>query len=686
LEQTPPGKKSYRFYRSCKFRKFRRFYIYRTGDLARWLPDGNIELIGRNNDVSEIEYPLRQHNDIHEVLIIKPTQSSHFSAGDVPPGDRHLAYLISEKPLDIPALNRYISAKASRLYPLEFIKVTRLPLTANFKIDRKQWLGPPTEATPRIIPPRNSLERKLVKLWAKVLEIEESRISIDANFLELNGNSLKTIMLISEIFKEFEVRIPLAEVFNAPTITGLASYIKNASGSAYFSLEPVETREYYLLSSAQQRLFFIQEMDPANIGYNLSQTTPLDFAVDIDKIRETFKKIIKRHEILATSFHLIENKPVQRIHREIDFQVELQEAKTGIKEIINGFIRPFNLEQAPLLRMGLIKLAAEKYVLLLDIHHIVTDATSGTILVQDFFALYNGEQPAPLKIHYKDYAVWQHSEDCRQEIKRQEAFWLEKFAGDIPVLKLPLDYPRPTEQSFTGDMLMFTLGPQTATRTKALAKQENTTLFMLFLSIYYLFLAKITGQTDIVIGTGTAGRLHPDLENTMGIFINLIALRLTSNDHLTFREFLREITQSALADFENQEYQFDRLVDQVVKNKDRSRNPLFDVGFTFNTRDFSSAYVSRLGAGEYENEIKTAKFDLTLTGEEGEDDLYFFFEYCTDLFKKSKIQRFADYFRDIVNGVTIDSDIRLDRIDIVSHGLSGLETDISREVEGDFEL
>ena len=235
-------------------------------------------------------------------------------------------------------------------------------------------------------------------------------------------------------------------------------------------------------------------------------------------------------------------------------------------------------------------------------------------------------------------------------------------------------------------MEVFNLGKPGATQAKAMVKQANTTLFMFFLSVYYILLAKIPGQTDIIIGTGTAGRLHPDLVNTMGIFINLIALRSTCSVRMTFREFLREITQSTLEAFENQEYQFDQLVDKVVKNKDMNRNPLFDAVFTFNTQDFSTAYVSRVEAGEYKYDITTSKFDLTLTGEEGEDDIYFFLEYCTHLFKKSKIQRFAGYFMDIVNAVTNDGDIRLDHIDIVSHGLSGLETDISQEVEGDFEL
>jgi tyrocidine synthetase III len=662
--------------------------LYLTGDLSYRGADGSLHFLGRGgelNDISRIETLLHRHGDVDDCYVVpKNLEDGHFCA-----------YIVDFQTSDAPVLEDYLRAcLPTDYFPIRFQAIQQLPITANFKIDRKHWLETRVSsetAEKVIIPPRTPVEKILLEMWADVLEIDEDTISIDSNFLDLNGNSLRTIMLISKIYKEFDVRIPIVDVFKDPTITGLADHIKDSESQKFVPLVAVEEKEYYELSSAQKRLYIVQQLDPNTIGYNISVIRMLDFPIAKDRFSDTFKQLVNRHESLRTSFQLVNNRPVQRINREVAFEVEYRDISGNPGEIGNAFIyesigeliRPFDLENAPLCRVGLICLAEDKQVLVFDMHHIITDAITGNEFSSEFITLYNGGHLPPLKLQYKDYSEWQNSESRKVAIRRQEDFWVEEFAGDVPLLNLPTDFARPALQSFAGDTVKFRFEPERSKKLRALAVEEDTTMFILFLTLCNILLAKITNQDDIVIGTGTAGRVHPDLEHILGIFINTVALRNYINQEWSFKEFLEDVTAKTLNAFENQEYQFEDLVNKIIVEPPANRNPLFDVAITYNTEDFQSTSVSMDNPDEINYENKISKFDMSFFGEESGDRVYFSFEYCTALFKREKIERFTRYFEDIVTAVLDNRDIILKDIDI-SHGFSELKTDLSQDLQGDF--
>jgi amino acid adenylation domain-containing protein len=347
--------------------------------------------------------------------------------------------------------------------------------------------------------------------------------------------------------------------------------------------------------------------------------------------------------------------------------------------IHNSFIvRPFDLSYAPLLRAGLVKKIDGSYFLLVDMHHIISDGVSRRILVQDYHALYNEEKIPSLMLQYKDYSQWQNCEREKENLKRQEAFWVKEFAGEIPVLEIPTDYPRPLIQSFAGNSIDFEIAAGETRAINAVALREGATLFMALAAAVNILLSKLSGQEEIIVGTPIAGRRHTDLEKIIGMFVNTLSLRNYPAGDRRFREFLGDIKERVLMVFENQEYPFEELVDKLPVKRDTGRNPLFDVMFVLQNMNtgvpdqdketgIETSRPDQPGfPGEYENILQTAKFDLTLTAMERNRGLFLSFQYCTRLFKKETVERFINYFKKIVSIAVKEPDIRISDLEIVS--------------------
>ncbi|UCH98693.1 MAG: non-ribosomal peptide synthetase, partial [Candidatus Aminicenantes bacterium] len=375
--------------------------------------------------------------------------------------------------------------------------------------------------------------------------------------------------------------------------------------------------------------------------------------------------------------------PVQIIHDadDVDSRVEYldyQGEEEKIPKLIRGFIRPFNLIKVPLMRVGLIKTSDgdgdqdQQHILMMDSHHIISDGISHALLAQDFMALYVGEQLPQIPIQYKDYSIWQNSERQRQAVKKQETYWLKQFQGDIPILDLPFDYPRPEFQSFEGHTIAFEIESKKTDALKQLTMQPGVTLFMVLVSIFDILLSKLSshGDEDILVGTPISGRHHVDLEHVIGMFINTLVLRNSPFGELTFNEFLNQVKETILQAFENQDYPFEDLVEYAALDirRDAGRNPLFDVMFTFQNLDIPQPRVPGLKLRPYqgENLIQTSKFDITLIGEEIGEKLHFTLEYCTKLFKKETVLRFARYFQTIVTAVVEYPGKKISRIEIIA--------------------
>jgi acyl transferase domain-containing protein/acyl carrier protein len=527
------------------------------------------------------------------------------------------------------------------------------------------------------VAPRDESEEILAGIWAAFFGFE--RIGIRDDFFELGGDSLKAMIVATKIHKKLDVEVSIQEFFNRPTIEMLARYIRHhAQKNTYASIEPGENKEYYELSSAQKRLYVLQQIAKQSTNYNEPFVRLVEGNLVIKRFQDTFKQLTRRHEIFRTAFEMIRGKPIQRIYKDIDFEIEYHQAdrEAGNQEnptetadrVIKNFIRPFDLTRAPLFRVGLVKLEEANHVLIVDIHHIISDIASFTILIEEFMALYSGGRLQPLKIQYKDYSAWQNTENRKQALKDQEEYWLKEFAGEIPILNLPLDYPRPKQQSYKGSRMEFVIEEKETLPLREMASQQEVTLFMILLAVFNILLAKLSGQKDIVVGTSVEGRRHEDLRSVIGMFVNTLPLKNYPAEKKSFKEFLTQVKQRTLEAFDNQDHPFEDLVDQLKINRQINRNPLFDVLFQLDRMDIPGIETADLRFLPHKYEIDVSKFDIRLRAFESEKLLVLRFEYFTALFKTQTIKRFIGYFKEILSQVIKNNDIRLKEINI-SHDL-----------------
>jgi amino acid adenylation domain-containing protein len=644
--------------------------MYRTGDLARWLADGTIQFIGRVDyqvkirgfriEPGEIERMLLEITAVNEALVIDRTDAG---------GDKYLcAYVVSSVKLDGNHLKDILGhGLPDYMIPAYIVQLDKMPLTPNGKIDRRALPEPEIETAGAgtYIAPRNEIETKLAGIWADILGLNRDAsaapIGIDVDFFKLGGHSLKATILISRMHKEFDVKMSLVEMFENPTIRELAEKINESAATGFTSIEPAATQEYYELSPAQQRLYVIYQMDPGSLIYNMPETLLLKGKVEKEKIRETFNKLIRRHESLRTSFHMVGGKPMQRVHGAVEFDIGP----------IGPIVRPFDLAKAPLFRAALGEVPGGGHLLSVDMHHIITDGMSMEVFIKDFMALYDGEELPPLRLQYKDFAQWWNKEKEEGAINKQEVFWLNRFAVPTPVLDLPADFPRPVTRSHEGGTESFEVSEEESAAIHTFARDKGVTMHTLMLVFFNIFLARLSGweDRDIVVGTPVAGRRHADLEGVMGMFVNMLALRNRPLRDTAVNRFLAEVKARTLEAFENQDYPFEDLVDKVVSQRDTGRNPLFDTVLLVQDFDIDGSagtadFKYQRHGHEYENKDRIAKFDLSLHVSPREK-LSFLFEYSTTLFKQETIRRFISYFKRIISSVLEDPGAGIGDIDFI---------------------
>ncbi|MCP4153542.1 MAG: AMP-binding protein, partial [bacterium] len=687
--------------------------FYRSGDLARWLPDGNIEFLGRVDhqvkirgfriEIGEIENTLLNMVEIKEAIVIARTESA---------GEKYLcAYCVpavSGAKLDMETVKDTMMLNLpAYMIPTNFISIQKIPLTANGKVDQKALPAPDAlKREEHYLPPTNNIEAKLVVIWADVLDMKKNIIGINDNFFKLGGHSLKAAVMIAKVHKAMDVKIPISQIFNLETIKKMATYIKEAQKDTFISIKPAEKKEYYPQTSAQKRLFILQQMETESMAYNTQLLDLHYIRVEKTKFENALKRLIKRHDSLRTSFHMLEEKAVQKVHDSMDFHLEWYESREGrgrntdppmvdnqhppedrrkeqpqryaverelpgvpVDELVKGFVRPFELAAAPLVRVGLINLRNVKQVLMLDMHHIITDGVSMTIFMRELRELYDGKELPPQKLQYRDFAQWVDGETEASSLKKQEAFWLGEFSAEIPVMALPTDHPRPAVLSFKGHTIYFRIDAEETEQLKKQVYAENATLYMLLLSAFNVLLARLSGHEDLVVGTVTAGRRHADLQDIIGIFVNTIALRNYPKGEKTVKEFLVEVEERALVAFENQDYQFEELVKKVVLQRDAGRNPLFDISFGLENEFERTGYLAKVllpgETGPYSFNEDTAMFDLTVIATETGDQISFSFEYNTKLFEKTTILRFTGYFKKLLTSICSNIDETISHIAII---------------------
>ncbi|KJB89035.1 hypothetical protein AZ66_04000 [Paenibacillus sp. E194] len=641
------------------------YRMYRTGDLGKWLPDGTIEYIGRMDDqvkirgfrieLAEVEAQLLTIESVREALVIAQSDKS---------GTQQLcAYVVADRELTGKELRSALSDKLpAYMIPSYFSQVAKMPLTANGKVDRRALadLAVSLRYGEEHVAPRTETEIQLARIWRDVLRLPVNSIGVKDNFFEIGGHSLRASTLVSKLHKEMRVQLPLRDVFQYPTIEQMAETIKHRKHADYDTIPKIGKRNYYSVSSAQKRLYVLQQLEGGELNYNMPTALEVIGFIDGERLEAALQALITRHEPLRTSFHIVDGKPVQRIHANTEFELDCKELFGESTEgIIRSFIRPFDLGQAPLLRAALVKLEPERHLLLLDMHHIISDGTSVGVITEELTQLYAGNTLMPLQLQYKEFAAWQQSSLRTETLKQLEQFWMQQFSEEIPMLNLPTDFPRPALRSYSGGCVNFSLDEEMTRNVKRLARQTNTTIYMVLVSVYGLLLSKLSNQEEVIVGTPVAGRSQADTARMVGMFVNTVALRMSPSANQSIAGYLQVVKQSVLGALEHQDYPFEELVQRVAPPRELSRNPIFDAMFILQNMETAELALGGTSLRQHHFDYTAAKFDVTLSITEADNVLHGNMEYASALFTKDTAERWTSCYMELLRQATSNPDMEV---------------------------
>lgn len=637
--------------------------MYSTGDIAFWNSDGTIQFIGRKDNQIKLHGYRIELNEIDLTLMKLPSISKSIS---LLINNNIVAYYISNDNLSDTNIKKFLKKELPfYMIPTHIIKLDNWPLTINGKIDKTRLPVPKFNLSNTYIAPKTITEQTLCNIWCSLFDKE--KISMDENFFDLGGDSLTAIKLQTEALKN-GIYINYADIFANPTIKSLSDYISTLSEKEIVhTIKKTEQREYYPISSAQKRMYYSSNLDNNSTLYNIAGGIIVDKLLDINKLQECFNILINRHEALRTHFDIVNDEVVQVIDDNIDFKLSLENASSDdLNNIYTDFVKPFDLSKAPLFRVKLVKLNNNKELLLLDMHHIISDGSSLNILLQELCDLYNGSTLSEKQIDYKDFTLWEREQFETEEFKKSKEYWLNEFKDEIPLLNMPTNNPRPSIQRFVGSNYYTQLSKEVFEKVNETAKKLNITPYMLLLAVYYILLSKYTSQDDIVVGTPIVGRELPELSNILGMFVNTLALRNKIDHNLTFEEFSKSIKENCLNSFKNQIYPFDMLVKDLNIKRDTSRNPLFDVMFVYQNNGYPNINFNNTKAEYFVPDNNISKFDLTLEIIPIDNEYSLRFEYCTKLFNEGFIKRLSSHYLNILNTILENNKIKIADIDMLS--------------------
>jgi acyl carrier protein len=532
---------------------------------------------------------------------------------------------------------------------------------------------------------RTPAEEIIAGVWSEVLAVE--RVGVNDDFFQLGGHSLLATQVISRLREVFQIEVALRHLFESPTVADLARSIERqlatAAGAEVSSIKKISRAESLPLSFAQQRLWLIHQLEPNDPSYNIPVAVRLAGSLDIPALEQTLSEVIRRHEVLRTTFMEVDGEPVQVIHEAAPIALPVTELK-GLADdereaeitrlSVEEARRAFDLDRAPLLRAGLIKLADDEHVLLFTVHHIVTDGWSMGVLVKEVAALYeayvNGEESplAELKIQYADFAAWQRQWLTGEVLEQQLSYWKRQLAGAPPVLELPTERPRKTSATHRGAHEWFSLPENLLEQLHGLSRQHGVTLFMTLAAAFQTLLHRYTGQADIVIGTDVANRNRRETEDLIGFFVNQLVLRTDLSGNPTFGELLAQVRKVTLDAYTHQDLPFDKLVEVLNPDRSLSRTPLFQAKLVLQNAPTGALSLPDLSlslAGE-QNTTGTAKFDLLLTMIESEGSLKGALGYSTELFETETIKRMIGHFETLLRSIVAHADARLNELEIFS--------------------
>ncbi|KGV05971.1 amino acid adenylation domain protein [Burkholderia pseudomallei MSHR4300] len=656
--------------------------LYRTGDLARWRTDGSLEYLGRNDfqvkirgfriELGEIEAQLAKVAGVREVVVLARDSAAdtdqnadlNASATANSSEKRLVAYYTGDA--DVAALRAQAAQHLpSYMVPSAYVRLDAWPLTPNGKLDRRALPAPADDAYARAEyeAPRGAKEEALAAIWRELLHVE--RVSHHDNFFELGGHSLLAVQLVSRLRQALSVEVALGTVFDAPVLSALAERLE-AENTEVLPPIPLAPRDGRIaLSLAQQRLWFLTQLEGVSEAYHMSGAVRLDGPLNREVLQRALNRIVMRHEALRTCFAREEGEPIQVIRPHADLTVsyhdlrEAEQSEQRAKDLSQAHASaPFDLSRDLPVRVLLLQLADEAHVVQVVMHHIASDGWSVGVFLQELSALYGSfiaeqDDPlAPLPLQYADYAAWQRRWLASGQLEKQGAFWQTNLSGAPTLLELPTDRPRPPKQSHAGASVEVKLGAALSERVKRLSQRHGVTPYMTLLSSWAAVLSRLSGQEEVVIGSPVAGRNRTEVEALIGFFVNTLALRLDLSSEPTVGELLKRTKAQVLSAQAHQDLPFDQVVERVKPPRSTAHPPLFQVMFVWQNMPAGELTIPGLTIRAVETPLQTAQFELTLSLQEAGDDIVGHLNYASALFDESTVRRYVTYWCRLLEGMT----------------------------------
>ncbi len=665
--------------------------IYRTGDRARYWPDGTMEFLGRLDHQVKIRGYRIELGEISSVLGRHPgvLQNVVLAREDVPGDKRLVAYVVPERDrvLDAEELRATLRERLPEyMVPVAFVFLDGLPVTANGKLDRRAL--PVPESLQRAeegsyAAPRTPIEELLAGVWAEVLSVP--RVGAQDDFFQLGGHSILATQLVARVRQILGVDLPLRELFEEPTLAGLArrleTMLQAGQGMAVPPIERLPREGELPLSFAQQRLWLIDQLQPGSPAYNISAALRLAGDLDVRALALSLTEMVRRHETLRTTFAAVDGRPFQVIAPPAPVQPPLIDL-TGLDSRVAGVEAsrlvafearlPFDLARGPMLRVALVRTGAAEHIAVFNLHHIVSDGWSMGVLVREVVALYSAftsgrDHSLPeLPVQYVDFARWQRGWLAGEVLETQLSYWRRQLADTPPVVDLPTDRPRPAVQSMRGATCAHLLPAELMPALRALGHEVGATLFMTLLAAFDTLVHRSTGQRDLSVGSPIAGRTHPELEGLIGMFVNTLVLRTDLSGDPSFTELVRRVREVSLQAHAHQHLPFERLVEELEVERDLGRAPLFQLMFVLQNAPSTELQLPGLRLSGLPMENETAKFDLWFSAEELGGTLRILLEYSTDLFDAPTIDRFLNRFERLVRSAVAAPETRLSELELLS--------------------
>lgn len=673
-------------------------YVF-TGDRGLMHTDGSLEFFGRADSQIKIrghrieplgiEQVVENYDSIEKATILVSNRTENLT--DL------VCFFIAKTIIVQNELDAFLMNHLPEyMIPDACIQVSEYPLTFNGKVDNKELLNIYNSKKDNLVELTTETESKLAKVWSDLLNIELAQIGANTDFFRIGGHSLLATELILDIQKKFNVNLEIKHVFGSSVLSEMAKSIDLSDNSNVVQIEKTESKELYVASSSQKRLYFLNKLDQLSTSYNMPMFFPLGMNVDQSKLEKTLNQVANRHQSLRTKFVEKDNTIYQNISENLQLDIEVVTvASSDVESVISQLIRPFDLNNDLLIRVAVIEVIDSEKFLFIDLHHIIADGRSCSILMEDFWNLYSSEtELAEKSLEYIDYSEWQQQFAKSDVYKKQEEFWLERLEVITDKVDLPSDKSRPDVFHFGGEEIFEVITGEALEMLKAIANETGATLHMVFIALMNVLMYKYSGNTDITLGTTIEGRNHSGLDRIVGMFVNSLAIKTQFDEDSTFMNLLEKVKNNCINAYGNQDVQFESLIEKLSLERDPSRNPLFDVcvvsqNFRKPTDIITEELNQEFGSEQSEtielvNENCTAKFDLTLFLEEVSTGVYLKMEYYTGILNQVGAKRIMSQLLEIINSLGKNIDTPLNEINVIGEQERAIICDTQVSTTTDF--